>query len=259
MEHLNAFENDVYNLVSNVEFNQRCKEFQRKLSNDVKEIRRSQNVLVAADKTTNLYSMNKDHYGKLVKDNITKSYKKACDTIKYDIDREGSVITTDLKLADRMEVITEKEAFITVKDYKPDFTNKPCRLINPAMSEVGIISKQILEKVNDTVRSTSGLQQWKSINSVIDWFNGLSDRTSLKFLKFDIVEFYPSITEKLLSDALEYTKGLINIIKDQEAIIWNSRKSLLFNDNSTWVKKLWCYHGQLWRGRGLRVSGTSPA
>ena len=51
------------------------------------------------------------------------------------------------------------------------------------------------------------------------------------------MEFYPSITEKRLSDALEYAKGLINISKDQEAIIWHSRKSLLFNDNSTWVKK----------------------
>ena len=43
--------------------------------------------------------------------------------------------------------------------------------------------------------------------------------------------------EKLLSDALVYAKGLINTSKDQEAIIWHSRKSLLFNDNSTWVKK----------------------
>ena len=237
MDHLNAFENDVYNLVSNVEFNHRRNDFQRKLSKDVKEIRRSQNALVAADKTTNLYSMNKEHYGKLVKDNVTKSYKKACDTIKHDIDREGSVIITDLKLADRMEVIAEKKPFVTLKDHNPDFTNKPCRLISPAKSEVGIISQQILKKVNDTVPGASGLQQWKSTYSVRDWFNGLSDRTNLKFLKFDIVEFYPSIMEKLFSNALKYAKGPINISKDHEAIIWYSRKSLLSNDKSTGVKK----------------------
>ena len=40
-----------------------------------------------------------------------------------------------------------------------------------------------------------------------------------KILKFDIVELYPSITEKLLSNALEYAKRLKNISKDQEAII----------------------------------------
>ena len=56
-----------------------------------------------------MYSMNKEHYGKLVKDNVTQSYRKACDTIKHGINREGSVITTDLKLADRMEVIAGKK------------------------------------------------------------------------------------------------------------------------------------------------------
>ena len=111
-----------------------------------------------------------------------------------------------------MEVIAEREPFVTLKDHKQDFTNKPaCRLINPAKSEVGIISKQILEKINSQVRSASGLQQWQNTQSVIDWFNSLPNRANLKFLKFDIVEFYPSITEELLAKAIQYAKTLPDI------------------------------------------------
>ena len=238
MEHLNAFENDVYDLVSNIEFNQRRNDFQKKLSKDVREINKSGNVLVAADKTTNLYSMTSEHYGKLVKENVTKAYKKARDSIKHDIDKEGSDITTGLQLADRMEVIAERAAFITLKDHKPDFANKPsCRLINPAKSEVGIISKSIIERVNNRVRGASGLQQWKNTQSVIDWFNSIPDRAKLKFIKFDIVEFYPSITEDLLAKSLEYAQTLTDISDSEKAIIWHSRKSLLFNNSSTWTKK----------------------
>ena len=238
MEHLNAFENDVYDLVSNIEFTGHRSSFQKKLNGDVKKIKMSKDVIVAADKTSNLYSLSKEHYEKLLKDNVTKSYRKASGPIKHDIDMEGSDITTGLQLADRMEVIAEREAFITLKDHKPDFTNKPtCRLINPAKSEVGIVSKQILDKVVCRMRTASGLQQWQNTHSVIDWFNKLPNRASLKFLKFDIVEFYPSITDDLLAKALEYAKSVTDISDHEETIIWHSRRSLLFNDNSTWIKK----------------------
>ena len=58
-----------------------------------------------------------------------------------------------------------------MKDHKEDFhTNPTCRLINPAKSELGKISKNILEEINTKLRSTSGLNQWKSTKSVIEWF-----------------------------------------------------------------------------------------
>ena len=67
-----------------------------------------------------------------------------------------------------MEMMAEKKAFTTLKDHKPDFTNKPsCRLINPAKSEVGVISKQILEKVNDTVRSA--MENYPLSDRLVQW------------------------------------------------------------------------------------------
>ena len=86
--------------------------------------------------------MSGEAYRKLLVDNITKSYKITCKTAKQGIDREARNIASGLGIADRMEVYAEKEAFITLKDHKEDFRNKPtCRLINPAKSNVGKISK----------------------------------------------------------------------------------------------------------------------
>ena len=50
-------------------------------------------------------------------------------------------------IADRVDQFIEVNSFITVKDHRPNFPSEvQCRLINPAKSNVGFISKQILER-----------------------------------------------------------------------------------------------------------------
>ena len=56
-----------------------------------------------------------------------------------------------------------------------------------------------------------------------------------KFLKFDIVDFYHSITEKL-SAAISFAKLFTQIDDDAFQIIKHSRKSLLFNEKEAWIK-----------------------
>ena len=59
-----------------------------------------------------------------------------------------------------MEIYAEREAFITLKDQKDNFRSNPtCRLINPAKTEIGIVSKQIVENINRNVLETTHLQQ----------------------------------------------------------------------------------------------------
>ena len=49
-----------------------------------------------------------------------------------DIERSGGWLSID----DRVEMTATKEAFITLKDHKDNFENKPtCRLINPSKQE----------------------------------------------------------------------------------------------------------------------------
>ena len=54
---------------------------------------------------------------------------------------------------------------------------------------------------------------------------------------FDIESFYPSISEKLFNDAIQYAKRTVEIPDHDMIIINHSRKSLLFHDNEPWVKR----------------------
>ena len=54
---------------------------------------------------------------------------------------------------------------------------------------------------------------------------------------FDIKDFYPSISKKLLTDALTFAETIINLDDHDKKIIHHSRKSLLFNQEQTWIKK----------------------
>ena len=68
------------------------------------------------------------------------------------INIEAKQIVEQLKLDDRIEQAAEQKAFITLKDHKPNFPNNiKCRLINPAKSNLGKISKQILQKINSKI------------------------------------------------------------------------------------------------------------
>ena len=149
VEQLSAFEDNVYSLARNIQFTQHRNEFQQRLSRDVRDIKNSSSVLVSADKTTNLYSMSRDEYRKLLRENISKIYKTTGKATKQAIDREAGQIATDLGIEDWVEEVAVKEAYITLKDHKEGFWNKPaCRLVNPVNSEIGMISKQILELMN---------------------------------------------------------------------------------------------------------------
>ena len=58
-----------------------------------------------------------------------------------------------------------------------------------------------------------------------------------KFLQFDISEFYPSITEDLIRNSLEFAKSHTPIDQEDEELIMACRKSVLFNKGKVWTKK----------------------
>lgn len=237
-EELVPFENDMQELLRDIKFKGKRSEFQKQLASDVKEIKSSKQIYVHADKSTNLYTMSKESYQKMLTDNITKTYKKASDSLKKDIDLEGSVIARKLEIADRMEVFAERKPFITLKDHKSNFDAKPtCRLINPAKGEMGIVSQQILKRINSEIRSVTKLNQWQNTAEVIDWYKKLRNKKNRTFIKFDIESFYPSITEETLCKAMEWAKTITDISSSDEEIIMHSRRSLLFNGGSNWVKQ----------------------
>ena len=95
------------------------------------------------------YKLDVPEYERLLEANETKTYQKADKKLLRKIDKEARTITKKFNVDDRVESTAVKEAFITLKDHKENFQNKPtCRLINPSKPEIGCISKQILEEIN---------------------------------------------------------------------------------------------------------------
>ena len=81
------------------------------------------------------------------------------------------------------------------------------------------------------------MQQWRNTEAVIFWFDSRSDKNNCKFLKYDIVSFYPSISKRLLEKALDFAADFIEISNNTKSIIWHCRKSLLFSRNTVWQKQ----------------------
>ena len=139
---------------------------------------------------------------------------------------------------DRIYKTSKKEAFITLKDHKPNFNNKPtCRLLNPTKPEIRKISKQKIAKIVKIVKEKTNFNQWKNTESVIRWFSEINNKKRFCFIQFDVCEFYPSITEELLTKALYFASSYVNISVEDRQIILQVRKSFLFNNITPWNKK----------------------
>ena len=209
VDELKEFENDMLKMVQSTKFIQVNNPFLIKLKNDTDHIEKETKLLIATDKTTNFYKLEPSKYNDLLEQNITKSYKKAHPNTVRDIHTENKKIATKLGIDDRVDTTANKDAFITLKDHKPNFANKPtCRLINPTKSEIGKISKVTLERINNKITRASKFNQWKNSTSVIEWFKAIENKQHHSFICFDIVEFYPSISQDLLNKALDFASEL---------------------------------------------------
>ena len=62
-------------MISSVQYERVKNDFQNRPNNDIRSMHSSKKVFVFADKTRNIYEMEKSHYEKLLTDNITKSCK----------------------------------------------------------------------------------------------------------------------------------------------------------------------------------------
>ena len=126
-----------------------------------------------------MYSIPPNAYKTMLTDNITKKYKKTTENSVNAVKSEAKAIAQPLKVEDRLKQYSTNEAFITLKDHKDDFVSNPkCRLINPAKSDVGLVSKKMLDNINNAIRKKSCLNQWRDTQSVISWFNDIPDKKS---------------------------------------------------------------------------------
>ena len=70
-----------------------------------------------------------------------------------------------------------------------------------------------------------------------NWFSRINRKQDCTFICFDIVDFYPLISEDLLNRALDFAGKYTEISSMDKEIILNARKSMLFGQEMEWIKK----------------------
>ena len=153
---------------------------------DTTQIRADTKLLVPADKTTNFCRLDSHSYNQLMHTAIAKSYKKASSNTANKIISEEKKIAENLNLSNRIDALAAKNDFVTLKDRKPNFQNHPtCRLINPTKSEISVINKKILQRINSNIVTATQLNQWKNTSSIIEWFKKIPNKPQYSFVTFD--------------------------------------------------------------------------
>ena len=235
------FEKRLFELVKNIKYKdpKRPKpELQRKLAKDVACIRKETKVIVASDKTSNYYLVDKEEYKNMIEKDIQKVYKKASDNTEEVMNKKGKVIAHKLEIGNRVFATQKRPAVITLKDHKDNFPNSPeTRLINPTKAELGKVSKQKLAKIIAKVKVKTKLTQWKNDLAVIDWFSSLDHKQTLRFIELDIVSFYPSISLELFSLALDWANTFEEISLEDRELFIHTKMSILVHNGTTWTKK----------------------
>ena len=209
-ELLSPFESDLYDMIQSSNFKPVKNKFQKKLTEDINNIKSSENLLIFADKTTNLYEMTPESYKTILTNNVTKTYRKAERSTQLKIHREAKAISKTLQLEKIMKRYDERPAFISFKDHKENFKhNTKCRLINPSKGEIGVVTKRSLEKINNKLSNHLCYNQWLSTSTVIEWFRAIENKKTCKFIKFEIAEFYLSILAELLEKSINFAISII--------------------------------------------------
>ena len=150
-------------IVEELKFRKVKNNFQKMLREDMKQVQTSKKTLTPADKTSNMYRLNKNDYQNLLKNAITATYKKANKNIGTIINKEGLKFAKQADILDKIEINGTGNSFVTLKDHKENFTNHPtARLINPSKNEIGRISKHILDQINTKLVSKLRVNEWKT-------------------------------------------------------------------------------------------------
>ncbi|CAI9724927.1 Hypothetical predicted protein [Octopus vulgaris] len=190
----------------------------------------SPHLHVPSDKTKNIYAVISDTYNRLADNAITAKYKKVDDTALTETNLAGKKIATSLKLDDRTEPLRVKPPHFTLKDHKKNFYNKPSvRLINPTKSDIGSVSKKILDRILPKIREASPLPLWNRTSEAITWFRDLPDKSNTRFLQLDIEEYYASISESLLIDAINFARTFSTITEAEQDVILHAHVRITGN------------------------------
>ena len=238
-DELKAFEEDLFKLIRSVETKPFNNPLQDKMKSDLRVLQNHPDqVVIASDKTSNFYMMDANEYKETLDMELRKTYKKAGSEVVQDIDAEAAYFANKLKRDDRIEGMALKPSFLTIKDHKENFPAQVSyRLISPTNSNLGAITKIMIQSLNLRIKETLGLNLCRSTKEAIDWFTGLKQKKKMVFLKFDIESYFPSISKSLLLQAFDFVRGFDFLSKFEAELILHCRRSVVVgNKGEIWLK-----------------------
>ena len=235
---LDSWKAKIFSIASNLEFRRSTNNQQKKMKEELQQMKNEKKLFIKADKTNKYYKVDPEEYSELLKRDIEKGYKKSDEEAVNKVTKGDKKIAEDLKLEDRIFKTTERQSYLLLKDHKENFANKKqSRLINPTKTNLGRVTKQILETVRNVIKEKTNLMQWMNTVSVLQWFKKIENKKNYTFIQFDIESFYPSIGEKLLRNAINWASTYKHITDDQKEMIFHVRQNFLYNNGEPWVKK----------------------
>ena len=116
--------------------------------------------------------------------------------------------------------MAKSQAFITLRDHKDNFENTaPYRLINLAKSNMGLVSKQILERINDQVRLTCQLSH--PVEKFTNQYTAISqqDHATIAHARKSLLFYHQELWRKTNnSSQFDVTKGSFDGIEVCEIV-----------------------------------------
>ena len=234
---LKDIESDLASLIQGTKFKKTINTFQQVLKNDIRNISSSKDIIVAADKTRNMYIMSQDKYDKLASNRNTQNNRKGENNISYAMATECKNLSRKHNIENHLHYA--KSCDHQINGHKENLTNdNKCRLINPTKTEIGKVSKNIVDKMNASIRCKADANQRRSTKEVIRWFNNLENKKQLSYLTFDIVDFHQSITDNPLNKTLKWAQKYHNIAVTEFDAKMHARTTIPFDHKGiVWTKK----------------------
>lgn len=167
-----------------------------------------------------MYSMSLNVYDNLIIKQLNSGYKHVNKHALSEINDSHIKLIEKLGLLDRTQTYCPQTSHCLMKDHKPDFLFNPIvRLICPMKSDLGNITKQVIDQIISIVRGRVGLPLWKHTGDVITWFDTIENKKKYEFIQFNITNYCNSITPILLNRALIFTRNFVSIPKSNMDII----------------------------------------
>ena len=157
---MDKFEAEMIGMVKEIKFRKMRNNIPQKMYEDMRRIKESDSIFVKSDKSDNLYEIEKGQYKQMMFKEVVKHYRKAPPDLEKELNSEAKMLAHRLGIVDRVEKYNTKNCFITIKDHKSDFkTNPECRFINPAKTQIGRVSKTIVQDICASLRLALNINQ----------------------------------------------------------------------------------------------------